>query len=214
MARWLAGAVGPTGRVVATDIDTSNLTSSAGPNLEVRRHDIVADELDEGLYDLILVRYLLVHLSGQQDTVVDKLVRSLRPGGRLMVEESDPSIEAPVDHHHPSSTAWRATQSAMLTAVPSVDPDGGRHASACLLRHPELDVTAGEATASIERGDSPHAQFLVSTAGRWLTEVVSADLVTQEAADGWLRALTDPTFLYMTELVHRNLAVRRDPATR
>ena len=36
IARWLADRVGPSGRVVATDIDPRFLASSAGANLEVR----------------------------------------------------------------------------------------------------------------------------------------------------------------------------------
>lgn len=38
---WLCQRVGPTGRVVATDIDMRFLDVIERPNLEVRRHDII-----------------------------------------------------------------------------------------------------------------------------------------------------------------------------
>jgi hypothetical protein len=62
MAAWMAGQVGPTGRVVATDIDTRYLQKLDLPNLEVREHDILGDPLDElgpGSFDLVCSRLAL-----------------------------------------------------------------------------------------------------------------------------------------------------------
>lgn len=47
IAHWLAKRVGLQGTVVATDIDTRLLGKQHESNLEVRRHDILADEADE-----------------------------------------------------------------------------------------------------------------------------------------------------------------------
>lgn len=63
VAQWLATRVGPTGKVVATDIDTRFLRQRSVPNLEIRRHDIIKDELETGQYDLVHCRLLLMHLS-------------------------------------------------------------------------------------------------------------------------------------------------------
>jgi hypothetical protein len=46
IAAWLAEQVGPSGRVVATDIDVTYLERLDLPNLEVRRHNILDDPLD------------------------------------------------------------------------------------------------------------------------------------------------------------------------
>ena len=62
IARWLSTRVGPTGRVVATDIDIRFLKGINASNLVVRQHDITRDELDEGKYDLVHCRYVLEHL--------------------------------------------------------------------------------------------------------------------------------------------------------
>ncbi|HET8806099.1 MAG TPA: hypothetical protein VFM47_06500, partial [Gaiellales bacterium] len=45
MAVWMAEQVGPSGQVVATDIDTRYLASLDVPNLEVIRHSILEDSL-------------------------------------------------------------------------------------------------------------------------------------------------------------------------
>ena len=46
MAVWLAEQVGPTGQVVATDVDTRYLSRLEIPNLEVIEHNILEDPLD------------------------------------------------------------------------------------------------------------------------------------------------------------------------
>ena len=56
MAVWLAQQVGPSGHVVATDVDTTYLDRLHLPNLEVRRHNILDDSLDlpkPGTFDLV-----------------------------------------------------------------------------------------------------------------------------------------------------------------
>jgi hypothetical protein len=42
VALWLAGRVGATGRVLATDLDTRFVAGHGQPNLDVQRHDITA----------------------------------------------------------------------------------------------------------------------------------------------------------------------------
>lgn len=44
IAEWLCKCVGPTGRVVATDINTRFLDALDYPNLEVLEHNVVADK--------------------------------------------------------------------------------------------------------------------------------------------------------------------------
>ncbi|PPK67212.1 class I SAM-dependent methyltransferase [Actinokineospora auranticolor] len=87
IGRWLADRVGPGGSVLATDIDTRWL-SGDGPVLTVREHDVVRDEPPATDFDLIHARLVLIHLP-QRHAVVDRLVSSLRPGGKLVLEEFD-----------------------------------------------------------------------------------------------------------------------------
>src|SRR6266550_2467298 len=88
IARWLCARVGPAGRVVATDLDTGFLETLTEENLEVRRHDVVADELETEAFDLVHARLVVEHLP-QRDRVLRRLVAALRPGGWLVLEDFD-----------------------------------------------------------------------------------------------------------------------------
>src|SRR5215204_6296433 len=56
VARWLCDAVGSSGHVVATDIDTRFIAAIDAPNLEARRHDIVQDALETAAFDVVHCR--------------------------------------------------------------------------------------------------------------------------------------------------------------
>lgn len=88
VAGWLAEQVGPAGRVTATDLDTRWLERLQVPNLIVRRHDITRDRLPVLTYDLIHCRLVLSHLP-EAEAIIDRLIRSLRPRGWLVLEEFD-----------------------------------------------------------------------------------------------------------------------------
>lgn len=88
IARWLCDRAGPDGRVVATDLDTDFLETLTEKNLEVRRHDIVTDDLEEESFDLIHSRLVLEHVPGR-DHALARLVAALRPGGWLVLEDYD-----------------------------------------------------------------------------------------------------------------------------
>jgi SAM-dependent methyltransferase len=85
---WLSDRVGPTGRVVVTDINTRFLDTLKRPNLEVRRHNIVTDPLPEAAFDLVHARLVLMHLP-ERVAVLARLFKALKPGGWLLDEEFD-----------------------------------------------------------------------------------------------------------------------------
>ena len=88
---WLAERVGREGRVLATDIDLTWLTTPV-PGVEVRQHDVVAHQPPDESFDLVHARLVLVHLP-ERDRVLKTLAGSLRPGGWLVVEDADPSLQ-------------------------------------------------------------------------------------------------------------------------
>jgi SAM-dependent methyltransferase len=88
IARWMCDRVGPDGWVVATDLDTGFLEQLTEKNLEIRRHDIVAGELEEGAYDLVHSRLVLDHLPARRQ-VLKRMAAALRPGGWMVQEVFD-----------------------------------------------------------------------------------------------------------------------------
>ncbi|MFC4949836.1 methyltransferase domain-containing protein [Pseudonocardia sp. GCM10023141] len=90
VSRRLADRVGPTGRVVASDIDVSWLPEGKG--FEVLRHDVAADPPPAGGFDLVHARLVLVHLPRREQALAS-MVTALRPGGVLLVEDADPVLQ-------------------------------------------------------------------------------------------------------------------------
>jgi len=85
VVEWLCRRAG---RVVATDLDTRFLDAIQAPNLEVRRHDIGADELPDERFDLVHARLVLEHLPGR-DRALERMASLVAPDGWLLVEDYD-----------------------------------------------------------------------------------------------------------------------------
>ncbi|EFL31384.1 methyltransferase [Streptomyces viridochromogenes DSM 40736] len=89
---WLAKKVGPTGRVVATDADPARLFPAPRPPVRMLVHDLVAQEPPGDGFDLVHARLALVHVP-DRERALRTMVKALRPGGRLLVEDADPALQ-------------------------------------------------------------------------------------------------------------------------
>lgn len=90
----MARLAGPKGRVAGMDMDAVKLelareraAKEGVRNVEFRQANVFEWD-EESVYDLTYVRFLLTHLPECQ-RVVPKLLRALRPGGALAVEDID-----------------------------------------------------------------------------------------------------------------------------
>lgn len=90
--RWLAERAGPAGRVLATDIDISWTRRAESPLIEVRRHDVAADEPPAEVFDLVHARLVLVHVA-DRGRALRSMINVLRPGGWLLLEDADPALQ-------------------------------------------------------------------------------------------------------------------------
>jgi predicted methyltransferase len=93
----LAAAVGPAGRVVATDIDDAalaTLRARRAPNVDVRK--VAPDDpgLEAGAYDLVLLSAVDQYLQDRA-RYLEKLRAALAPGGRVAVTNR-PAFRAPL----------------------------------------------------------------------------------------------------------------------
>jgi ubiquinone/menaquinone biosynthesis C-methylase UbiE len=85
---WMGEVVGPTGQVVAVDLDPKFLSEAERTNLSVIRADIRTAQLPQQSFDVVHARYVLIHLP-DYEVALTKMVDSLKPGGWLVLEEPD-----------------------------------------------------------------------------------------------------------------------------
>ena len=179
---WLSARVGPSGHVVATDIDTSWLERDAG--YDVVRHDVTAEAPPGGPFDVVHARLLLVHLPDRA-RVLDMLVASLAPGGVLLVEDADPALQplaCPLEDSPEAALANRLRQGfRALLAASGADLAFGRTLLSRLRGAGLADVRAevfapygGPALRTLE----------VATLGHVRERLVEAGLATDAEIDG------------------------------
>jgi SAM-dependent methyltransferase len=89
---WLSSRVGPSGHVLATDIDVSWTEQLAGGNVEVRQHDVAAEDAPQGAFDLVHARLVLIHVP-EREVALERMAGALRPGGWLLIEDFDPAMQ-------------------------------------------------------------------------------------------------------------------------
>ena len=89
----LAAKVGPTGHVLATDLNTEWAAGAAiHPNTEVLVHNAALDPPPDDSFDLVHARLVLVHIR-ERSLALSNLVATLRPGGWLFIEDADPGLQ-------------------------------------------------------------------------------------------------------------------------
>ena len=102
LARLMAHAVGPSGRIVGVEYSPEQLASarrladSAGEAelVDFRRGDAAAPPLSDeewGTFDVVHARFLLEHLR-EPLPVVRAMVRAARAGGRIVLEDDDHDV--------------------------------------------------------------------------------------------------------------------------
>ena len=88
IAKTLAELVGPSGRVVASDIDIGYMADLRAPGLEVRGIDLLKDKIEAGFYDFVLARALLHHLPDPK-AALERMIAAVKPGGVFLSIEPD-----------------------------------------------------------------------------------------------------------------------------
>ncbi len=206
IARWLCQRVGDSGRVVATDLDTRFLDALDAVNLEVRRHDIATDDLEEGRFDLVHARFVLEHLPGRE-AALRRMVAALRPGGWLLLEDVDFLLPIAADPTHTSVVpaaagplVARALDAvAQMMRKAGIDPEYGRRLPGQLMACGLVDVDA-EGRSHLLRGGSPEVQGIRLGAAQLGERIVRLGLLTAEEIDEVLALYDDAGFAVMSPM--------------
>ena len=198
VARWLASRVGPSGHVVATDVDPRFLSDIGRGNVDVRRHDIRTDPLEAGTFDLVHCRALLCHLE-EPMAALHRMAEALRPGGWLLVEDADYVTFAAACPDHPASPGWEGAWLRIvhtLAAGDRVDPHLGRRLPG-MLHDLGLEQRGHEGLVRVHRGASPAAEFFLRTIEPLREQRIDAIDVSNTDLEVLTAALADPSFAFV-----------------
>ena len=197
VAQWLSMRVGPVGKIMATDIDIRFLRQLSTPNLEIRQHDIVKDNLETGQYDLVHCRTVLMQLA-EPEKAMNRMADAVRPGGWLILEETDYGSIVSTDITNPSAVLFTTilrTVADFLRKKRIVDPYFGRQVRELIEQHGFIDVIQ-EGWTCMCRGGEPMARFDAATIQMAAKPLIGAGLLSQEQHDSVQRLFLDQTFNY------------------
>jgi len=193
IASWLCTRVGPTGRVLATDLEPRFLEALAFPNLEVRRHDIRYEGLPERQFDLAHARLVLMHLPGRE-LALQRMLASLKPGGWIVVEEFDNLSILPNPTANPGEEELKVIRAGLrvLTAR-GVELRYGRWL-ARQLRSLGLANVGAEASTSMWQGDSPGTRLYKLAFQELADSILRSGLISEAEFEADMRRLDELDF--------------------
>src|SRR5262245_22666328 len=197
---WLCRRVGPNGKVVAADLQTKFLEAIDAPNLEVRRHDITSQELESETFDLVSARKVLEHLP-DPSTVLRRMAAAVRPGGWLLVEDTDLAsfIRISFPHRERFERAYGKFIEALCSAgfQPKLGLRLGDELRAVGLSDVSLKGFILEATGG---SDHPGNKVYRMTVQRMRERIVKAGLLSDGEVDQFLADLQSPELHAITAI--------------
>ncbi len=200
IAEWLCRRVGATGNVVATDLQTRFLEAIGAPNLEVRRHDVTKEEFEVAAFDLVMARKVLEHLP-DPSAALARMAAALRPGGWLLVEDTDLSslIRVSFPHRERFERAYGKFLEALGSAgfQAQLGMRLGDELRAAGLRDVNMEGRIVESTGG---ADHPGNKVYRMTVNRLRDRIVSAGLLTDQEVDQFLCDLQSPELHAMTAI--------------
>jgi predicted O-methyltransferase YrrM len=203
IAMWLADRVAPDGKVVATDLDTTLLDGLSHPNLEVRVHDVLEDELAAGEFDLVHLRLVLGWLADRR-AALRRLARVLKPGGWLVAEDLDFGSAVP----DPRMGAQRCARferiveahHAVIAERHGYDPGYGRRVAGDVQ---DAGLTDGgcRGRASMWRGGEPGGEIWRLSLEQLRDGIIDSGLLDAADADAAIELCADPGFSSLSPIM-------------
>jgi SAM-dependent methyltransferase len=200
IARWLADRVGPSGRVVAADLNPRFLRGTALPtNVDVREHNLLAQDFESRTYNLVHCRALLVHLP-EPERALARMAAAVRPGGCLLIEEADFSMFLSADARYAGAEQFNQTIRTVFDATKAA----GIWDSYLGHRTPLLIDRLGFANAGYDclpfvarGGDHPGGRFWSPTFRLSGPSLVASGAVAQTDLDRVLACFEDSSFHFV-----------------
>jgi ubiquinone/menaquinone biosynthesis C-methylase UbiE len=200
IASWLCSRVADSGHVLATDIEPRFLQTLSFGNLEVRRHDIRYEGLPQCQFDLAHARLVLMHLPGRE-LALQRMIRALKPGGWLVVEEFDAMSILSNSNINPGEEDLRILRACyQVLMARGVEMRYGRFLPQQLCAQGLVNVGA-EASVSIWRGHSAGTSLFKLSFEELADAILRAGLMTEAEYEVDLKRLEERDFLMLSPMM-------------
>jgi SAM-dependent methyltransferase len=198
VTRWLCERVGPTGTVVATDLECDFIADFDEPNLEIRTHDIGSDDLEEGAFDLVHSRMVLQHVP-TRDEALKRMVTALAPGGVLLEEDMDCASLVAAG---PGRALFERAAVPLIDILEAAgyDPNFGRRLPAALRMQGLVDVAA-EGRVPIGFGPDVATEMWRLSVERFRPTLVARGDLTDDEIDQVLALHDDENFSFLYPVI-------------
>jgi 2-polyprenyl-3-methyl-5-hydroxy-6-metoxy-1,4-benzoquinol methylase len=197
IARALAARVGPTGEVVAADMDPRFLGDFAGAGRRVVTHDISEGPVPPSDFDFLHCRAVLAHVADLPNAARN-LMACVRPGGQLLCEEPDYAAAEACDPNHPRAKVFSDYIASTLRGD-RMDPFAGRHTHQALL-DAGLEEVETDATTAIVRGGSFRALYRKHTMENARELAIRSGTYTEASLQALLDCFEDQSFSFIDAL--------------
>jgi SAM-dependent methyltransferase len=195
IALWMSERVGASGRVVVTDLNTRFLDAIGRPNIEVRKHDIVTDALEDAAFDVAHTRCVLLHIP-ERVQALERILAAIKPGGMVVLQEFDSESMLPdpavvsSEHLLKSATAmWESM------AAHGVNRRFGRELYPLLQSMGLRDVEA-EGHLSVWRGGSAGARVWRANFEQIRDDIMASGRLTEREFAEDIARLDDPSVMW------------------
>jgi SAM-dependent methyltransferase len=197
-AAWLAERTGPTGRVVVADLEIDRLGRLSDRGVEVRQHDIRTEDFPAESFDLVHARMLVQHLPDRQAAVA-RMIRALRPGGLLFLEDTD---SLPLFRSYRSERFLTDIKAAGYGIMRRAghEPRGG-HFDLEIALNSELTEVTAEGRVVMVHGGSPQARHYQLWLEFMRSKIVAEKLLTHERIDEALAEMGDPANRWLSQVL-------------
>lgn len=189
---WMGEVVGPTGQVVAVDLDTKFLSDEERPHVSVVRADICAAQLPQESFEVVHARYVLIHLA-DYEVALTKMLGCLKPGGWLVLEEPDFSASRGISGEEQELASVRKVNQAIeqMYATLRMDYALGLKLPALLQQRGLKDLTVENETP-LCAGGSSMATVMKMSAEQLREKYLATGVVEPEDLERYCRFADDP----------------------
>ena len=189
---WMGEVVGPTGRVVAVDLDLKFLREVERPNVSVVRADIRTAQLSQQSFDVVHARYVLIHLA-DYEAALTKMLDCLKPGGWLVLEEPDFSASRGIAGDEEELASLNKVSQAIeqMYATLRMDHALGLKLPVLLQRRGLLDIVV-ENEAPLCAGGSGMATVMKMSAEQLREKYLATGIVGPSDLERYCRFAVDP----------------------